>query len=44
MDQPPLERPKIVRVRAYLRTRLQRLEAVSAHWRRRPVQLKLNFG
>lgn len=43
MEQP-LERPKIVRVRAYVRVRLQRLEAVCAHLRRRPEQLKLNFG
>lgn len=44
MDASPSERPKIVRVRAYVRFRLQRLEAVCAHWRSRPVQLKFDFG
>jgi hypothetical protein len=40
----PMERPKVVRVRAYVRWRLRRLEAVCSHWRSRPVQLHLNFG
>lgn len=40
----PIEKPKVVRVRAYVRWRLARLEAVCSHWRSRPVQLQLNFG
>ena len=43
MDQP-LERPKIVRVRAYVRVRLKRTETVCAHWRSRPIQLSFDFG
>ncbi len=39
-----MERPKVVRVRAYVRWRLQRLEAVCAHWRSMPYQLQLPFG
>ena len=40
----PVEKPKCVFVRAYVRWRLQRVEPVCAHWRSRPVQLQFNFG
>ena len=38
-----IERLKSVFVRAYLRTRLGRLEHVCQHWRSHPQQLKLPF-
>lgn len=36
-------RSKVVRVRAYLRTRFGRLEHVCAHWRSHPGQLSFDF-